>query len=89
MRDMCVKDGKADLLSTMFWFGFVYCTFAALFSQTPAPVLSTVFIPDLKSGIPHAVDIPAPVKEIKCLLLRIRFATSLTFSLSTSLVSKC
>jgi hypothetical protein len=25
--------------------------------------------PDLKSGIPQAVDIPAPVNEIKCLLV--------------------
>jgi len=35
----------------------------AFYSQQPGPVGRIVFIPDLKSGIPQAVDIPAPVKK--------------------------
>ena len=52
----------------------------ALFYQTPAPVFKTVFIPDLKSGIPQDVDMPAPVKAIKCLLFKINLATKVAFS---------
>jgi hypothetical protein len=58
----------------MFGLG-VYATLFALFYHTPAPVLRTVSIPDLKSGIPQELDIPAPVKAIKCLLVKIRLAT--------------
>ncbi len=46
----------------------------ALFYQTPGPVFKTVSTPDLKSGIPQEVEIPAPVKAIKCLLSRISLA---------------
>ena len=67
MRDIWVKDGKALVISTMFLLG-VFLIFWALFSQTPGPVFNTVPTPDLKSGIPQEVDIPAPVKAIKCLL---------------------
>lgn len=86
-NDICVKEGSADLLSIIFL--FVYVIPCARFYQTPAPVFNTVFIPDLKSGIPHDVDIPAPVNAIKCLLFKIRLATNLTFSSRTSLGSKC
>lgn len=61
----------------------------ALFYQTPAPVLRTVLAPERKSGIPQEVDIPAPVKAIKCLLFKIRLAINFTFSSSTYLESKC
>jgi hypothetical protein len=54
-------------------------TLFALFYHTPAPVFRTVSIPDLKSGIPEEVDIPAPVKAIKCLLFKIILATIYTF----------
>lgn len=67
----------------MFLLGTSYLMPKALFYHTPAPVFSTVFAPDLKSGIPHAVEIPAPVNAIKCLLFKIKFAISLIFSLKT------
>lgn len=86
-RDMWVNEGSADLLSTTFL--LVPVIPWALFSQTPAPVFKTVFTPDRKSGIPQEVDIPAPVKAMKCLLFKIRLATSFTFSYRTSFGSKC
>lgn len=64
----------------MFGFFSVYLTLFALFYQTPAPVFKTVSIPDLKSGIPQEVDIPAPVKAMKCLLFKINLATISAFS---------
>jgi len=39
----------------------------ASFYHAPGPVGKTVLIPDLKSGIPVEVEIPAPVKTMKCL----------------------
>jgi hypothetical protein len=87
-KPICVYEGIALFISTTFLLG-CYLTFWAFFYQTPGPVLSTVLTPDLKSGIPQAVDIPAPVNEIKCLLVSINSAISFTFSLSTSLESKC
>lgn len=73
-----MKDGTALFMSTIFLFG-TFLTFWAFFSQAPGPVLRTVLTPDLKSGMPHDVEIPAPVKAIKCLLLRIRSATMAIF----------
>ena len=70
---MCVNEGIAFFESTTFLFG-LSLTFCAFFYQAPGPVFKTVLTPDLKSGIPQAVDIPAPVKAVKCLLLRIRLA---------------
>ena len=52
---------------------------SAPFSQQPGPVLRTVLIPDLKSGIPQAVLIPAPVKNTPNLLFFIKSANSLHF----------
>ncbi len=57
----------ALVISTILAFGLLG-TFCAFFSQAPGPVFNTVLTPDLKSGIPHAVLIPAPVKAMKCLL---------------------
>ena len=73
-----VYEGTAHFISTIFLFG-AFLTFWAFFSHAPGPVLRTVLTPDLKSGIPQAVDIPAPVKAIKWLLLRISYAIVLTF----------
>ena len=73
-----VNEGTAAFISTMFLL-FVSLTLWAFFSHAPGPVLRTVSTPDLKSGIPQAVDIPAPVKAIKWLLLRISYAIVLTF----------
>ena len=61
---ICVNEGTAFFMSTIFLLG-ASLTFCAFFSQAPGPVLSTVSTPDRKSGIPHAVDIPAPVKAMK------------------------
>lgn len=77
-RDMWVNEGTALFISTTFLFG-TYLTPWAFFSHAPGPVLRTVLTPDLKSGTPHAVEIPAPVKAIKWLLPNIRLATCLTF----------
>lgn len=72
-KDICVNDGTALFISTIFLLG-TSLTFWAFFSHAPGPVLRTVLTPDLKSGIPHAVEIPAPVKAMKCLLWRMRLA---------------
>ena len=61
-----MNEGIALFISTIFLFGFVYFTPWAFFYHAPGPVFRTVLTPDLKSGIPQAVDIPAPVKAIKC-----------------------
>jgi hypothetical protein len=75
---ICVKDGMALAISTTFLFGLSFI-FWAFFYQAPGPVFSTVLTPDLKSGIPQEVDIPAPVNAIKCLLFRIRSASFYIF----------
>lgn len=62
-----VNEGIAFAIYTTFLLG-LSGTFWAFFYQAPGPVFKTVLTPDLKSGIPHAVEIPAPVKAIKCLL---------------------
>ena len=67
---MWVNEGTALAISTMFLLG-LSGTFWAFFSQAPGPVFRTVLTPDRKSGIPQDVEMPAPVKAIKCLLLRI------------------
>lgn len=64
---MCVNEGIALAIYTTFLLG-LSGTFCAFFYQAPGPVFKTVFTPDLKSGIPHAVEMPAPVNAIKCLL---------------------
>lgn len=61
-----VNEGIALFISTILLFGFVYFTPWAFFYQAPGPVFKTVLTPDLKSGIPQEVDIPAPVNAIKC-----------------------
>ncbi len=66
----------------------VVVIFCAFFYQTPGPVMSLVSTPERKSGIPQAVEIPAPVNAIKCLLPAIRSASSVTFLSRTSLESK-
>lgn len=86
-KAICVKEGIALFRSIIFLFSPSLKLFA-LFSQTPGPVLSTVFIPDRKSGIPEEVEIPAPVKEIKYLLYVINLATFFAFSIRTSGGSK-
>ena len=48
--------------------------------QTPGPVGSTVPTADLKSGIPQDVEIPAPVKAMKCLEDRISLTRSSTLA---------
>lgn len=73
-----VYEGIAVFISTTFLLG-CYLMPWAFFSHTPGPVFNTVSTPDLKSGIPQAVEIPAPVKAMKCLLFKIKSATSLTF----------
>lgn len=65
-----VYEGTAHFISTIFLFG-ASLTFWAFFYQAPGPVLRTVLTPDLKSGIPQAVEIPAPVNAMKWLLLSI------------------
>ena len=60
----------------------------AFFSQAPGPVGNTVSFPDLKSGIPVDVDIPAPVKAIKCAELLMISASLSTFFSNTSGSSK-
>ena len=82
-----MKEGIALAIYTTFVLGLFY-TFWAFFSQAPGPVLRTVLTPDLKSGMPHAVLIPAPVKAIKCLLSKINFANFPILSLRTSSESK-
>ena len=89
IKDIWVNEGKADLLSTIFLLGTSSLIPRALFYHTPAPVFNTVLAPDRKSGIPQAVEIPAPVKVIKCLLFKIKLAMSFTFSSKTYLESKC
>ena len=84
---MCVNDGIALPMWTMFLLG-LSPTFWAFFSQAPGPVLRTVLTPDLKSGMPHAVLIPAPVKAMKCLLSKIRWASLSIFFSRTSSGSK-
>jgi hypothetical protein len=61
---MCVNDGTALAISTTFLLGLsrIFCAF---FYQAPGPVFKTVLTPDLKSGIPQEVDMPAPVKAVK------------------------
>jgi hypothetical protein len=68
----------AFAIYTIFLFGLSYI-FCAFFYQAPGPVLRTVLTPDLKSGIPQEVDIPAPVNAMKCLLYKIIFANMLIF----------
>ena len=64
---MCVYDGRALAIYTVsLGLGLIL---RAFFSQAPGAVGRTVFTPDLKSGIPQAVEIPAPVKAMKCLEL--------------------
>lgn len=65
-----VNEGTALAISTIFLFG-TWDRFSAFFYHAPGPVFKTVLAPDLKSGIPQAVEIPAPVNAIKCLLERI------------------
>lgn len=65
-----MNEGTALAISTMFLFG-TFGRFCAFFYHAPGPVFKTVLTPDLKSGIPQAVEIPAPVNAIKCLLERI------------------
>lgn len=67
---MWVNEGIAFFESMMFLFGLSWI-FKAFFSHAPGPVLRTVLAPDLKSGMPQEVEMPAPVKAIKCLLLSI------------------
>lgn len=62
---MCVGEGMAFNILTLEYL-FLSSTFCANFSQAPGPVLRTVLIPLLKSGIPVEVEIPAPVKATKC-----------------------
>ncbi len=62
-----MKEGTALAIYTIFLFG-LSGTFCAFFYHAPGPVFRTVFTPDLKSGIPQEVEIPAPVKAMKCLL---------------------
>lgn len=54
--------------------------FNALFSHAPGPVLRTVSFPLRKSGIPHDVEIPAPVKAMKWIDSLIKFASNEHFS---------
>jgi hypothetical protein len=61
---MCVNDGTALAISTTFLLG-LSGIFWAFFYQAPGPVFKTVLTPDLKSGIPQEVDMPAPVKAVK------------------------
>lgn len=67
---------------------FSFFSFCAPLSQHPGPVLSTVSFPDLKSGIPAEVLIPAPVKLMKCFDSLIQFASLVAFSSSTAGLSK-
>jgi hypothetical protein len=55
---MCVLEGMAFCICVLMTYRFTF-VFYAIFSQTPGPVLSTVLIPDRKSGMPQAVLIPA------------------------------
>lgn len=80
---MCVNEGIAFAISTTFLFGR-FGSFWAFFYHAPGPVFKTVFTPDLKSGIPQAVEIPAPVNAMKCLLLRINSVKILILSYKTS-----
>ena len=84
---MWVNEGKAFSDPTIFLLGVLLILWA-FFYQAPGPVSSLVLTPDLKSGIPQAVEIPAPVKAMKCLELIISFAKISIFSFSYSDVSK-
>lgn len=82
-----VKEGTAFAMSTIFLFG-ILGSFCAFFYHAPGPVFKTVLTPDLKSGIPQAVEMPAPVNAIKCLLSRTNSVKILIFSYKTSSGSK-
>lgn len=81
-RAICVYDGIAFFESIMFLLGAFFTPWA-FFSQAPGPVFKTVLTPDLKSGIPQAVDIPAPVKAVRWLDPSIKSAIVFIFSLRT------
>lgn len=64
-KDICVNDGLA-LVVGVYSLGCGLIP-KAFFYHAPGPVGKTVSFPDLKSGIPVDVEIPAPVNEIKWL----------------------
>jgi hypothetical protein len=66
----------------------LFFAMTAFFSQAPGPVCSTVLIPERKSGMPQAVEMPAPVKNIPFLEDFIKSANSLHFYSNTSGGSK-
>merc|ERR1719242_1021434 len=62
--------------------------FADCAAHFPVPASNTVLIPDRKSAIPAAVEMPAPVNAQKCLELRMSSANFLILSFSVCSSSK-